>query len=247
MPTFLTRALPASLGVLLVFAGAEAHECLLKDKVPSVTTTGFASAEVVPNVATISLGVETERPTAAEAANENARAAQEIVAEIKGQGVEARDIRTLSVTLDPIYDEVHDGNGRVTQRTLRGYIARNEISVRLRQIDKAGALARQLIQKGANNVGGIAFDYEQKEVKYDALRGEAMRDALRKANSYVNALGLKLGRVLVIAPPAPFSGRAPAPMALARAAHREGSVAMPVEPGVQTLQTEVEVTWELAQ
>ncbi len=46
----------------------------LKDTVPSITTTGEASVDVVPNIAILSLGVETERPTAADAANENAKA-----------------------------------------------------------------------------------------------------------------------------------------------------------------------------
>lgn len=238
-------ALAAAGAIGAPVASARAHEMLLKNTVPSMTVAGFASTEVIPNVATISLGVETERPTASEAASENARAVQAIVADVNAQGIEARDIRTASVTLDPVYDEVRDGAGQVTKRSLRGYVARNDLSVRVRQIAKAGALARQWIEKGANNIGGIAFDYEQKEVKYDALRAEAMRDALRKANSYVSALGLKLGRVLVIAPRPPSNG-APAPMRMSRMAQREGSLAMPIEPGIQTLQTEVEVTWELA-
>jgi hypothetical protein len=224
----------------------DATEFLLKNTVPSITTSGFASAEVAPDIAIISLGVETERRTAPEAMSENARAAQAVVDEIKADGIGPRDIRTLSVTLDPVYDETQDARG-ATKRTLRGYSARNDISVRLRQIEKAGALAQKWIEKGAHNLGGIAFDFEQKEVKYDALRSEAARDALRKANSYVSALGLRLGRILVIAPHSAFSGRAPAPMGMARAALRDGAAAIPVESGVQILQAEVDVTWELAQ
>ncbi len=119
----------------------------LKDSVPSLTTIGTASIEVVPNIATISLGVETERPTAAEAASENARAAQAIVGEIKAQGIDARDVKTVSVTLAPVYDEARDANGRVTKRTLRGYVARNDLNVRVRQVEKAGALARLWIEE----------------------------------------------------------------------------------------------------
>ncbi|MGH6794736.1 MAG: SIMPL domain-containing protein, partial [Methylocella sp.] len=79
------------------------------------------------------------------------------------------------------------------------------------------------------------------------LRGDAVRDALRTANSYVDGLGLKLGRVRDIAtqPPEPvapgFAGMSP------RGAPRAAAVAIPVEPSVQTLRTEVEVTWELVQ
>ena len=152
----------------------------------------------------------------------------------------------MSITLSPVYDETTDANGRV-KRTLRGYLASNSLSVRIRDITKAGALAGQLMDKGANSFEGIAFDFSQKEAKYDGLRGDAVRDALRKANSYVNGVGIKLGRVLEIATQPPETAPvAMSPRVLA-AAPREASAAIPVEPGAQTLRTEVQVTWELAQ
>jgi uncharacterized protein len=238
-------ALPLAIGTSLSIAHAQ-QVLSLKDSVPSITTNGVASTDAVPDIATISLGVDTERPNAANAARDNARAAQAIVGEIKAQGIEAKDIKTLSVTLAPVYDEVIDANGR-SKRTLRGYIAHNSLSVRVREIEKAGTLAGQLMDKGANSFDGIEFDYSQEEAKYDALRGDAVRDALRKANSYVTGLGLKLGRVLEIATHAPYpvpTGMSPKMLG---AAKREATAAVPVEPGVEMLRTEVRVTWELAQ
>jgi uncharacterized protein YggE len=225
---------------------ALAQEVSLKASVPSITITGMARAEVVPDIATISLGIVTERANAPDAASENARAAQAVVDGIKAQGIEAKDIRTQSVTLTPVYDEVRDGNGRVTKHILRGYSARNDLSVRVRQIDKAGALAQQLINKGANQFGGIIFDYEGRKEKLDVLRGDAMRDALSKANIYTNALGLRLGRVLEISPPAAYPIPRAAKMA-GTAQEAAASAAIPLEPGVEILQTEVQVTWEVAQ
>jgi Protein of unknown function (DUF541) len=83
----------------------------------------------------------------------------------------------------------------------------------------------------------------QKEAKYDALRGDAVRDALRKANSYVNGLGLKLGGVLEIATQAPYPVPAGMPPKMLGAGKREAA-AVPVEPGSEVLRTEVQVTWE---
>jgi uncharacterized protein YggE len=236
-------ALPLAIGTPLNIAHAQVLS--LKDSVPSITTNGVASTEIVPDIAIISLGVDTERPNAADAARENARATQAIVGEIKAQGIEARDIKTLSVTLSPVYDEVRDASGYVTKRTLRGYAARNALSVRIRAVEKAGVLAGQLMDKGANRFEGIEFDYTQKEAKYDALRGDAVRDALRKANSYVGGLGLKLGRVLEITTQAPY----PAPAGMSPkmlGAPESEAAAVPVEPGSEVLRTEVRVTWQLA-
>ncbi|HEY4848147.1 MAG TPA: SIMPL domain-containing protein [Methylocella sp.] len=238
-------ALPAGIGTQLNKAHAQ-QVLSLKDSVPTVTTNGVASTEAVPDIAIISLGVNTERPNASDAARDNARAAQAIVGEIKAQGIETKDIKTLSVTLSPVYDEVHDANGYVTKRTLRGYAANNSLSVRIREVAKAAVLAGQLMDKGANSFEGIEFDYTQKEAKYDALRGDAVRDALRKANSYVDGLGLKLGRVLEIATQAPYPAPAGMPSKMLGAAKREAA-AVPVEPGSEVLRTEVRVTWELAQ
>ena len=139
-------------------------------------------------------------------------------------------------------------NGYVTKKQLRGYIAHNSLSVRIKDIEKAGVLAGQLLDKGANSFEGIAFDYSQKEAKYNALLGDAVRDALRKANSYVNGLGLKLGRVLVISGQRPEDGYSAGAGAVGGyAAKREAAQTVPIEPGSEVLQTEVSVTWELAQ
>jgi uncharacterized protein YggE len=239
------------LGLLILWSEGSAAQEIgvpLKYSVPSLTVTGTASTDVLPNLAIISLGVVTERPKAQEAATENAKIAQSLVAVIKGQGIEARDIRTVSVTLTPVYDEASDPEGRMNKRTLRGYSARNELSVRVRDIEKAGVLARQFLDNGANSFNGISFEYDQAEQKYDGLRADAARDALRKAKIYVNALGLRLGRILEIAPP---SNRpmmpAPAVKAFAQPQADRAGVAVPVEPGFQTLTSEVQVVWELAQ
>jgi uncharacterized protein YggE len=237
---------------IAAFASALAHAqshpatCALKDTVPAVTTTGTASVEVVPDIATIVLGIVTERPKATDAARENAAAAQAVVAEIKAQGIDPKDIRTTTVALTPAYDEIRGTDGR-TRRVMRGYSARNELAVRIRQIGKVGDLAARWIDKGANRLEEIAFDVEGKASKYEALRTDAVRDAQRKAQSYASGLGIRLGRVLSIAPPS--SGYSPARpiVASARAAPPDGPVAVPVEPGVQTLRTEVEVTFELAE
>lgn len=238
----------AVLAFFVAAEAAEAQECLLKNAVSSITTMGSASAEVVPDIATISFGVVSERPTASDAANENAHAAGAMIAEIKAAGIEPADIKTIQVTLTPVYNETHDASGRMTGRTLHGYSARNDLRVRVRRIEKAGLLARQLIEKGANTFGGIEFDFEHKEEKYDVLRAEAVRDALRKANSYAAGLDLKLGRVLVIAPPGEgFSPIRPLSTQMSRAAQSDAIAALPIEPGVQILRVEVQVSWELAQ
>ena len=67
------------------------------------------------------------------------------------------------------------------------------------------------------------------------------------ARLYAEVLGLSLGRVLEISPEATPES-AMADTALLRAAPAEGAgVAIPIAPGVQKLQAQARVVWELVQ
>lgn len=238
------------LGLLLLAAFAlsalPAHAAPLKESVPSITVTGSAKTEIVPDIAILSLAVVTERPHATDAAADNARAAQDLIEEIKTQGIDAKDIQTVSASLAPIYDEDRDSSGRLLKRTLRGYQARNALTVRVHAIDKASVLARQLIDKGANEFQGIVFDSDEKDAALAKLRGKAMEDALDKAKAYVAPVGLRLVRILDIAP---VDGERDK---IARYAMDEGGLgatpapeSIPIEPGTLILETQVQVTWEV--
>ena len=214
---------------------------------PHIAVPSVATAEVTPDIAVLRLGVATERRTAAEAAAANARAAQEVIDEGSALGVEGRDARTLSVTLIPLYSDERDPNGRGGRRILTGYLARNTLQIRVRDVAKAGAIARALVDKGANVLEGVAFEISDGEARLDDLRAKAIGDAARRARLYAEVLGLSLGRVLEISPEATPES-AMADTALLRAAPAEGAgVTIPIAPGVQKLQAQARVVWELVQ
>ncbi len=231
--------------ILALLPGAAAAQVALKDAVPHITVVGHASTEVVPDIAILSLAVVTEKAKADNAAAENARTAQALIADIKAEGIDVSDIKTTSVTLSPDYEEISEGVSQTSKQVLRGYIARNSIAVRVHAIDKAGALARQLIDAGANQLEDVSFAYDHEDEAYDKLRDEAIRDAQRRAKDYLPAAGMHLGRVIEISP---LEGAAEPRVNLAFAgasAARSAEAPIPIEPGTLTLETQVQVTWEL--
>jgi len=237
------------IGLCLTPSATFAQGVPLREAVPHVSVTGTAQTEVVPDLAILSFAVQTEKPTPQQASAENATAAQAIIAELKAENTDAKNIKTVSTTLQPVYDEGRDASGHIIKRTLRGYQARNEIEVRLRALDKAGELAQKLVAKGANILTSLRFEVEKPEARIKALQEVAMRDALTNAQSYVTPLGLKLKRVIEIMPVSYET-----PMRVAAAAPRakilpdsEAAPAIPLEPGTQTLSTSVSVTWELGE
>ncbi|ACB94410.1 SIMPL domain-containing protein [Beijerinckia indica] len=218
----------------------------LRDSVPAITVTGQASTEIVPDTALISLGVETEMPRASDASAENARSVQTLIDTLRGQGVESKDIRTLQVSLVPVYEDSHDPAGELKKRVLRGYRARNEFVLRVSPLALAGQLAGSLFDKGLNVIDGIDFQLADKSKVLDKLRGEAASDALAQAKSFAAPLGLQPGRVLVIQPQGPVGF--PIPMVRAQKAvfaQADHPPVLPVEPGTQKVQVETQVTFEL--
>ena len=144
------------LGLILLTSPALAQE-QGKAIVSQIKVPASASIEVVPDMATIRLAVMTERKTSLEAATENARSATKVIEEIRALKVDARDVRTVAVTVAPVFGEEKDASGRVVKRTVTGYRALNSLEIRVREIGKVGPIAQQLIDKGGNVLGGILF------------------------------------------------------------------------------------------
>ena len=214
----------------------------LKDSVPHMTTTGEASAEVMPDQAELSLGVTQERKSAEEATEAAAEAATAVIAAIKGRGVEPGDIHT-SFSLSQTFDTKKDERGNIISRTPRGFEANEHIAVRLHDVAKVGPLTRDLIAKGANAFEGITFTYSKAKQKRRDLDTEAMRDALQQAKIYTDAVGLRLGRVLQIGEdPTQADGEADVP---SRRAPPTAGFTVPTEPGLLRLRETVTVIWEI--
>lgn len=231
-----------SLGVML-FATA-GHADALKDGVPNLSVTGEAYADVAPDLAILRFGVVTERPSAADAAAENARAVEEVLAELKRLGVADADVETQGVTLAPATSEERDPKTGKLKAAQKFFRARNDLQARVTQIGKAGEIAGSLIDKGVNSFEGIDFEIAHPEEKLDALRREAVKDAERQAKIYAEAAGVRLSRVLEIRPMEEHDMRPRAFAAKAGAA--AGAMEMPLRPGLQRLSARVNIVWGLS-
>lgn len=198
-----------------------------------VTVTGEATVAVAPDTAMIRLGVGTQEKTAREASEANARQMTAVIAAIKDTGVADRDIQTSRLSLQPQYDPNKSGTARLT-----GFQASNQVTVRIRDIDKLPTVLDRAITAGANEMSGIEFVVSEQSKLLDQARDDAIADTRRKADLYAKAAGAKLGRVVSITE----EGSAPPPRPIQ--ALRAGAV--PIAPGEQTLRAIVTVSYELS-
>lgn len=234
-----------ALSVVFGYCAAAAADSL-KDSVPSISVVGEASEEVAPDRATLRFGVVSERPSAADAAAENARIVAGLLAELKSFGVADADTQTQIVTLEPVTTEERDPKGKTTV-THKFFRARNELAARVKPIDKAGEIITRLIGKGANSFEGIDYDFADPAAKLNELRTKAVQDAQTRAEAYAKGVNLKLSRVIEIRPaddsyPVPIAQ----PFGAAKASMAEAAPPTPVRPGTQRLSARASVTWALS-
>jgi uncharacterized protein YggE len=221
-------ALPASLS-------APAQEI----QPPTLGVTGTGEVSVAPDMATLSIGVETRGDSAAAAVAANNEAAQAVIATIKENGVADEDIQTANFSVSPVYDETsyqRPGGPRII-----GYQATNQVMARMRDLDRLPALLDATVGSGANRIDGLAFGLADDTATADEARRLAVEDARRKAEVYAGAAGVRLGAIRSIGE----GGGGPIPY-YDRATRAEAAASVPIERGQTTVTASVHVVWEIA-
>ena len=157
----------------------------------------------VPDLATVSAGVVTQAPTAAQAMSDNAQRMAAVLAALKSAGIAPRDVQTSSVSLQPQYRYEDNKPPVVT-----GYQATNTVTVKFRDIAKAGPILDLLVAQGANQINGPNLSLDNSDAALDEARTDAIRRARARAELYARATGLSVARILTISengdlPPVP--------------------------------------------
>lgn len=204
---------------------------------------GRAIVEVVPDHATISVGVETRAGTATGALDSNSAAIRKVLDFARNAGVDAKDLRTSSVSLFPNTKQVRDPAGGYRQEP-DGYRASNTVQVRLKDLGGLGRFMRDVVDQGANRVNGVSFGLTDPDRVADEARAAAVQDAVRRAERLADAAKVKLGPILQIASPPRIELR-PTPDGEADLPARKAMSAVPIEVGTIQVSAEVDITWSL--
>lgn len=207
----------------------------------TITVTGEGQVEAVPDMATVSLGVTTEGDTASSALGANSDAVVAVIARLKAEAIEDRDIQTSGLSLGPRYDYGGSNGG---QPKITGYVAMNTVTVRVRDIAAVGGVLDGVVSEGANTLNGLSFGLEDDAAALDEARRRAVADAVHKAALYAEAAGVKLGRVLSISEPAAVQLRGTVMMAEASFA-KAGAADVPVASGEVNLGASVSIVYEI--
>lgn len=200
-----------------------------------------SNVKKAPDMATISAGVVTQARTAKAAMDDNARRMSAAFVALKAAGIADRDMQTSGVNLSPQYTYV------ANQRpVIKGYEVSNRVMVRIRQLEKIGPVLDALVAQGVNEINGPTFGLDNPEAELDVARTDAMATAVRRAELYARASGMRVKRVLTINESGGYEPPQPRPMMMARMAMAQDAAAeTPVAPGEVTLSIQLSVSFEL--
>ena len=202
--------------------------------VRQVTVVGSGEVQGTPDTVTIDAAIETIASDASAALNQSSERMTAVLDAVKAQGIDAKDITTTGVTLQPQYGD----NSVIT-----AYRASNSVSIKVRKFDAASPVITAIQTSGGNatRINSVSFSIDDDSQLVKDARARAFNDAKDRAQQYAELSGTSLGKVLSISeagdttpPPTPM----PRFDAMAEAA-------VPMEPGQQTVGFSVTVVWEL--
>ncbi len=159
-----------------------------------IIVTGEGSVSVKPDIARVTLGVESQAAIAKDAQRKNSEVMAKIVAGLKNSGLAAKDIQTTDFSLFP----VHHYDKATGQDRLVGYRAVNQVTVTVRDLVKLGEAIDGSIEAGATNVQNISFSVESPGKWRAKAIEKAVQLARSKADAMAKASGVKIKGILSV-------------------------------------------------
>jgi uncharacterized protein YggE len=174
----------------------------------SIRVTGDAIVTAKPDRAWIDVGVLTQEKQSQNAATQNAKQLDTVVAALhKLLGAEA-DIKTINYALNPDYQYRPIGG----KSSVSSYTALHVVRVTVDDLDKVGPVIDTATQAGANHVESVRYTVRDQQVLHSQAVREAALKARASADALAAALNLKITRIVSVeeagdgSPPGPDAG-----------------------------------------
>ena len=158
----------------------------------SIAVTGEGVVKVAPDQAWVRISTESRSKNSKEAQQRNAEVMTAVQQKIAALGIPKDAVKTVGIDLQPEFDYQ---NGR---QTLRGYVARNTIEVRVDDFSKVGDVLDVAVGSGATNVHGLRFDLKNREAVEQQALQRAVASGMAKAQTIAGAAKRAVDRVIRI-------------------------------------------------
>jgi uncharacterized protein YggE len=198
----------------------------------TITVTGTGKVTVEPDMALLTLGVQANAPTGAEAMDQLNADSNALTEALEATGIAPEDIQTSGLSLWSMFGE--DG-------TVSGYQASLNVNVTIRDIDAVGSTidaAQEAVGEGST-IGGVQFSFSDPESVLQEARADAVANAQTIAGQYADAAGLTLGSIVSIVESPTFDS----PVAFGRADMVAAEASVAISPGTLDLSVTISATF----
>lgn len=206
----------------------------------TLSVSGRGAVSLPPGFAEVSVGVQTESETAAQAVANNNLSMENVMAALDAFDIAPEDMQTSRFSIYPIQNR--NNLGTVIGTTFR---VQNTLTVKVRELQDLGAVLDAVVAAGANTINGISFEMDSRaaQAAHDQALAAALADARRKADLLAEAAGVRIVDVLTINV---TPSNIPVPQIELRAAEGLGGAAdVPVSPGEAEVTVEVYVVYQI--
>jgi uncharacterized protein YggE len=159
---------------------------------PSIVVSGEGVIKVTPDQAWVRVATESRSKNSKEAQQRNAEVMTAVQQKIAALGIPKEAIKTVGLDLQPEFDYQNN------RQTLRGYVARNTIEVRIDDFAKVGDVLDAAVGSGATNVHGLRFDVKNRDAVEQQALQRAVASGMEKAQTIAGAAKRGVDRILRI-------------------------------------------------
>jgi uncharacterized protein YggE len=204
---------------------------------------GEGIATAVPDTAILTLGIEAQELTVAEARDQAAEAMTRVMDTLKSAGIDEADIQTQYFNIQ----EVTRWDSDKQQQTVIGYQVTNTVTVKVRDVTKTSAVIDSVTAAGGDltRINSLAFTVDDPSSYYEQARTDAVADAAAKAKQLADLADVKLGKPTYISE----SSYIPGPIYRDVATVGEGVPAAtpttPVSPGEMEITVNVQIGYAI--
>ncbi len=161
-----------------------------------IWVSGEGKVTAVPDVAIINLGIEAQGADVAVAQAQASAAMDKVNLALKAQGIKEEDIQTVYFNISQVTR--WDSTNQV--EIVIGYRVDNTVTVKVRDVNKAGEVIDAVITAGGNliRISGITFTVDDPTPYYEQARTLAINYAKAKAEQLASETGVSLGKITYI-------------------------------------------------
>ena len=189
--------LGVSLALMLAVVGlcgcAAPGQINLVSQQEGIWVTGKGEVAVVPDIATLRLGIEAQEVTVAEAQTQAAEVMNKVMTALIDNGIAEKDIQTQYFSIRQITKWEWD---KENEEVVVGYRVTNMVTAKIRDIDKTGVIIDAVAEAGGDltRVNSLSFSVDDPSAYYEELRQKAMADAEAQAEQLAELAGVTLGK-----------------------------------------------------